>query len=44
MKKIKMLILTDKGVDKIEKLSRLKGILKNNNFYDPQNLRSGTPC
>ena len=31
-------ILTDKGVDKIEKLSRLKGVLRNNNFYDPQNL------
>ena len=36
--KNKNAILTDKGVDKIEKLSRLKGILKNNNFYDPQNL------
>ena len=36
--KNKNVILTDKGVDKIEKLSRLKGILKNNNFYDPQNL------
>ena len=28
MKKYKNAILTDKGVDKIEKLSRLKGILK----------------
>ena len=36
--KNKNAILTDRGVDKIEKLSRLKGILKNNNFYDPQNL------
>ena len=38
MKKIKNAILTDLGIDKIEKLSRLKGVLKNNNFYDPQNL------
>ena len=26
------------GIDKIEKLAILSGILKNNNFYDPQNL------
>jgi preprotein translocase subunit SecA len=31
-------ILTDKGIDKIEKLSIQKRILKNNNFYDPANL------
>ncbi len=31
-------ILTDKGVDKIEKLSIKENILKNNNFYDPANL------
>ena len=31
-------ILTDQGIDKIEKLSLQKKILKNNNFYDPQNL------
>jgi preprotein translocase subunit SecA len=31
-------ILTDQGIDKIEKLSSKKGILKNNNFYDPENL------
>ena len=31
-------ILTDTGIDKIEKLSTKEGILKNNNFYDPQNL------
>ena len=31
-------ILTDSGIDKIEKLSMREGILKNNNFYDPQNL------
>ncbi len=36
--KNKNAILTDSGIDKIEKLSRLKGILKNNNFYDPENL------
>ena len=36
--KNKNVILTDKGVDKIEKLSTQKNILKNNNFYDPANL------
>ena len=36
--KNKNAILTDIGIDKIEKLSTQQGILKNNNFYDPQNL------
>ena len=36
--KNKNAILTDLGIDKIEKLSIQAGILKNNNFYDPQNL------
>ncbi len=36
--KNKNAILTDKGIDKIEKLAIQKGLLKNNNFYDPQNL------
>ena len=36
--KNKNVILTDAGVDKIEKLSMQKNILKNNNFYDPANL------
>ena len=36
--KNKNAILTDKGIDKIEKMSRQKGILENNNFYDPKNL------
>ena len=31
-------ILTDVGIDKIEKLAIHDGVLKNNNFYDPQNL------
>ena len=31
-------ILSEKGIDKIEKLSQTYGILKNNNFYDPQNI------
>jgi len=31
-------ILTDNGIDKIEKLSTQAGILKNNNFYDPENI------
>ena len=36
--KNKNVILTDAGVDKIEKLALQKNILKNNNFYDPANL------
>ena len=36
--KNKNAILTDVGIDKIEKLAIHDGILKNNNFYDPQNL------
>ena len=36
--KNKNAILTDFGIDKIEKLAIQKGILKNNNFYDPANL------
>ena len=36
--KNKNAILTDVGIDKIEKLAIQKRLLKNNNFYDPQNL------
>ena len=36
--KDKNVILTDVGIDKIEKLARIDGVLKNNNFYDPENL------
>ena len=36
--KNKNAILTDVGIDKIEKLATQKRILKNNNFYDPENL------
>ena len=36
--KNKNAILTDVGIDNIEKMSRTSGILKNNNFYDPENL------
>jgi len=36
--KNKNVILTDIGIDKIEKLAIQKKILKNNNFYDPANL------
>jgi preprotein translocase subunit SecA len=31
-------MLSEKGIDKIEKLSQTYGILKNNNFYDPKNI------
>ena len=36
--KNKNVILTDTGVDKIEKIATQKNILKNRNFYDPANL------
>ena len=36
--KDKNAILTDSGIDKIEKLAIQKRILKNDNFYDPANL------
>jgi len=36
--KNKNVILTDAGVDKVEKLASKKNLLKNNNFYDPENL------
>ncbi len=36
--KNKNVILTDTGVDKIEKLALQKKVLKNMNFYDPANL------
>ena len=36
--KDKNIILTNDGINKIEKLFSDVGILKNNNFYDPENL------
>jgi preprotein translocase subunit SecA len=36
--KNKNAILTDVGIDKIEKIATQDGVLKNNNFYDPENL------
>jgi len=32
------ILLTNKGIDNVEKLFSNAGILKNNNFYDPENL------
>ncbi len=32
------ILLTNKGVDNVEKIFSQAGILKNNNFYDPENL------
>ncbi len=32
------ILLTNKGIDNVEKIFSDVGILKNNNFYDPQNL------
>ena len=34
----KNVMLSEKGIDKIEKLSETYGLLKNNNFYDPKNI------
>ena len=36
--KNKNVILTDRGIDNVEKLAEQKNLLKNNNFYDPENL------
>ncbi len=36
--KNKNAILSDAGIDKIEKMSQASGLLKNNNFYDPENM------
>ena len=36
--KNKNVMLSEKGIDEIEKLSQTYGILKNNNFFDPQNI------
>jgi len=36
--KNKNVMLSEKGIDNIEKMSKTYGILKNNNFYDPQNI------
>ena len=36
--KEKNILLTNKGIDNIEKIFSDAGILKNNNFYDPENL------
>tara|TARA_Y100001970_G_scaffold243478_1_gene308803 strand:+ start:2472 stop:5009 length:2538 start_codon:yes stop_codon:yes gene_type:complete len=36
--KNKNAILSDTGIDKIEKMSQESGLLKNNNFYDPENM------
>ena len=36
--KNKNVMLSEDGINKIEKLSKTYGILKNDNFYDPQNI------
>jgi len=36
--KDKNILLTNKGIDNVEKIFSDVGILKNNNFYDPENL------
>ena len=36
--KDKNILLTNQGIDKVEKIFSDAGILKNNNFYDPENL------
>ena len=36
--KDKNILLTNEGIDNVEKIFSRTGILKNNNFYDPENL------
>ena len=36
--KDKNILLTNQGIDNVERIFSSAGILKNNNFYDPQNL------
>ena len=36
--KDKNILLTNKGIDNVEKILSKAGVLKNNNFYDPENL------
>ena len=36
--KDKNVMLTEKGIDNVEKIFSSAGILKNNNFYDPENM------
>ena len=36
--KDKNILLTNDGIDNVEKIFSNAGILKNNNFYDPENL------
>ncbi len=36
--KEKNILLTNEGIDNVEKIFSSAGILKNNNFYDPENL------
>jgi preprotein translocase subunit SecA len=36
--KDKNILLTNEGIDKVEQIFSNAGILKNNNFYDPENL------
>ena len=37
--KEKNILLTNKGIDSIEKIFSDSGVLKNNNFYDPDNIQ-----
>ena len=36
--KDKNILLTNEGINNVEKIFSTAGILKNNNFYDPENL------
>jgi len=37
--KEKSILLTNEGINNVEKIFSNAGILKNNNFYDPENLQ-----
>ena len=44
MKKIKIFYLQIDGINNVEEIFSNAGILKNNNFYDPENLNLVHPC
>ena len=42
--KDKNILLTNQGINNVEKIFSNAGILKNNNFYDPENLGFSSSC
>ena len=42
--KDKNILLTNMGIDSVERIFSSAGVLKNNNLYDPENLGLSSPC